>query len=410
MGNTQARRAWLNRYRQAIKRENALCARIEQAEAPPVEWREQLALQVVQGLDIRREIERAIEALPDAMQVCVLRYRYLACMTTKQTAPGTGLYCCADKPNTGCWAGRTGGAGGAGMNEPNRERSEKNTAAAGQQEANAALAALAATGNTFALGQLWEINKGLLRSLFWRWYPSHKALADAHGLTADDFEQEGYFAVQYAAEHYDPGKGFAFSTWLAYAMQRQIDRALTGGHRRNVTDADGKQHTVSADPLNHCTSLDVPLDDEDGGAATLGDLQPAPAAAGELLDVEERLYQEQLHAALEEALYKLTEREQAVIRGNFYAGKSVRQISEEQGLTIGQANTAKANAFRKLRRNPRLMRWREESIRTHAWRGTGFTAWAHGGSVEERTVEYLESRGAYIGEENPAGEVMPNQE
>ena len=76
------------------------------------------------------------------------------------------------------------------MNETNRERSERTPAerSAGQQEANAALAALAATGNTFALGQLWEINKGLLRSLFWRWYPSHKALADAHGLTADDFE------------------------------------------------------------------------------------------------------------------------------------------------------------------------------------------------------------------------------
>lgn len=296
------------------------------------------------------------------------------------------------------------------MNETNREQTERTPAerSAGQQEANAALAALAATGNTFALGQLWEINKGLLRSMFWRWYPSHKAMADAHGLTADDFEQEGYFAVQYAAEHYDPGKGFAFSTWLSYAMQRQIDRALTGGHRRNVTDADGKQHTVSADPLNHCASLDVPLDDEDGGAATLGDLQPDPAAAGELLDVEERLYQEQLHAALKEALYKLTEREQAVIRGNFYAGKSVRQISEEQGLTIGQANTAKANAFRKLRRNPRLMRWHDQVLTSHAWHGTSFTAWAHGGSVEERAVEYLESRLERM--DSPAGEVMPNQE
>lgn len=295
------------------------------------------------------------------------------------------------------------------MSETNREQTERTPAerSAGQQEANAALAALAATGNTFALGQLWEINKGLLRSLFWRWYPSHKAMADAHGLTADDFEQEGFFAVQYAAEHYDPGKGFAFSTWLAYAMQRQIDLALTGGHRRTVTDADGKQHTVSADPLNHCASLDVPLDDEDGGAATLGDLHPDPAAAGELLDVEERLYQEQLHAALEEALYKLTEREQAVIRGNFYAGKSVRQISEEQGLTIGQANTAKANAFRKLRRNPRLLRWHDQVLTSHAWHGTSFTAWAHGGSVEERAVEYLESRLERM--DSPAGEVMPNQ-
>lgn len=293
------------------------------------------------------------------------------------------------------------------MNEMNRERSEKNTTPAGQQEANAALAALAATGNAFALGQLWEINKGLLRSMFWKWYPSHREQADAHGLTVDDFEQEGYFAVQYAAEHYDPGKGFAFSTWLTYAMKRQINQALTGGHRRNVIDADGKLRTVSADPLNRCTSLDTPLDDTDDGAVTLGDLQPDPAAAQAMQAAEDAIYRKQLHNALEEALNKLTEREQAVIRGSFYDGKSVRQISEEQGLTVVQAKTAKASAFSKLRRNPRLLRWHDEVIQTHAWRGTGFTAWAAGGSVEERTVEFVES---YLERmDSPAGEVMPNQ-
>lgn len=282
----------------------------------------------------------------------------------------------------------------------NRERSQKKPAEqpAGQQAVNAALAALAKTGDAFALGQLWHINRGLLRTLFWRWYPAHKALADAHGMAADDFEQEGYFAVQYAAQTYQPEAG-SFSNWLGQAMQRQINQALTGGHRRSVTDADGKQHTVSANPLNHCASLDTPLDDEDSGASTLGELQPDPAAASAMQAAEDAIFQEQLHAALEEALHKLTEREQAVIRGKYYAGKTVRQISEEQGLTISQVNTAKTSAFSKLRRNPRLMRWREESIRTHAWRGTGFSAWYAGGSVEERTVEYLESKGAYIVEE-----------
>ena len=286
------------------------------------------------------------------------------------------------------------------MNETNRERSEKNTATAGQQEANAALAALAASGNAFALGQLWEINKGLLRSMFWKWYPSHREQADAHGLTVDDFEQEGYFAVQYAAQTYDPAQG-SFAGWLWQAMKRQIQQALTNGHRRNITGPDGKTITTSADPLNHCTSLDVPMDAENDGSATLGDLQADPAAAGELQDVEERIYTEELHAALEEALSKLTEREERVIRGQYYQDKSVRQICEETGLTRGQAANARNAAFAKLRRSPRLLRWHDEVIQTHAWRGTGFTAWAAGGSVEERTVEYLESRGAYIGEESP---------
>ena len=293
------------------------------------------------------------------------------------------------------------------MNETNRERSEKNTAAAGQQEANAALAALAASGNAFALGQLWEINKGLLRSMFWKWYPSHREQADAHGLTADDFEQEGYFAVQYAARTYDPAQG-SFAGWLWQAMQRQIQQALTNGHRRNITGPDGKTITTSADPLNHCASLDVPMDPEDDGTATLGDLQADPAAAGEMQDVEERIYTEELHAALEEALSKLTELEERVIRGQYYQDKSVRQICEETGLTRGQAANARNAAFAKLRRNPRLLRWHDEVIQTHAWRGTGFTAWAAGGSVEERAVEYLENYLEHL--YGPVGEVMPQKQ
>lgn len=62
--------------------------------------------------------------------------------------------------------------------------------ATGQQDTNAALAALAAAGNSFALGQLWEINKGLLHRWFWQWYDRNKAVADEHGITLEDFDQE----------------------------------------------------------------------------------------------------------------------------------------------------------------------------------------------------------------------------
>lgn len=259
-----------------------------------------------------------------------------------------------------------------------------------QQDTNAALAALASTGNAFALGQLWEINKGLLRSMFWKWYPGHKSLADEHGMTADDFEQEGYFAVKYAAEHYDPSKGVAFTTWLTYGMKQQIQQALTGGHRRKVTGADGKIRMISADPLNHCTSLDTPLDEEDDGAASLGDLQPDPAASEAFQDVEERIYQEELHMALEEALLKLSEREQRIVRGLYFAGHTLKQEAAEDGTTYQMIYQLRQNALRKLRRSPTLQRWHDEVIQTHAWQGTGFWAWAYGGSVEERTVEFLE--------------------
>lgn len=263
-----------------------------------------------------------------------------------------------------------------------------------QQATNAALAALAATGNSYALGQLWELNKGLLRSMFWKWYPAHKAQADAHGLTADDFEQEGFFAVQYAAQTYDPAQG-AFTTWLTAAMQRQIQRTLTNGHARTVTGEDGRQHTTSADLLNHCTSLDVPLDDEDGGSATLGDLQEDAAAAAELDAVEDELFQEQLHSALEEALAKLTDREADVLRRRYYQQQPLREVGEAYGVTWNRAQQVEKAAMRKLCRNPKLCRFHDEVIQYHAYRGTGFGSWQHSGSVEEHLVEYLESKGSY---------------
>lgn len=272
---------------------------------------------------------------------------------------------------------------------------ETATKTSDQQATNAALAALAATGNSYALGQLWELNKGLLRSMFWKWYPAHKAQADAHGLTADDFEQEGFFAIQHAAQTYDPAQG-AFTTWLTAAMQRQIQRTLTNGHARNVTGEDGKLHTTSADPLNHCTSLDVPLDDEDGGSATLGDLQEDPAAAAELDAVEDEVFREQLHSAMEEALAKLTDREADILRRRYYQRQRFREIGAAYDVAASRAQQVEKAAMRKLRRNPKLCRFHDEVIQHHAYRGTGFGSWQHSGSVEEHLVEYLESKGAYL--------------
>ena len=272
---------------------------------------------------------------------------------------------------------------------------ETATKTSDQQATNAALAALAATGNSYALGQLWELNKGLLRSMFWKWYPAHKAQADAHGLTADDFEQEGFFAVQHAAQTYDPAQG-AFTNWLTAAMQRQIQRTLTNGHARTVTGEDGRQHTTSADLLNHCTSLDVPLDDEDGGSATLGDLKEDATAAAELDAVEDKLFQEQLHSALEEALAKLTDREADVLRRRYYQQQPLREVGEAYGVAWSRAQQVEKAAMRKLRRNPALCRFHDEVIQHHAYRGTSFGSWQYSGSVEEHLVEYLESKGAYL--------------
>ena len=261
-----------------------------------------------------------------------------------------------------------------------------------QQATNAALAALAAAGNSFALGQLWEINKGLLHRWFWQWYSKNKAVADEHGLTLEDFDQEGFFAVQAAAKAYDPEKG-SFATLLGYYVQAQINKAVCGEHSRLVTAENGKQVKLSANPLNDCTSLDVPVG-EDGSGTVLADLQEDPAAAHEFQQAEDEICNEELHAALEEALNKLTPRQADIIRRHYFGGKSFAEIAREDETTLNTARNHEVNAFIALRQNPALVRWHDDIISTKAWTGTGWNAWNRYGSVEERVTEYIEKKEA----------------
>lgn len=261
----------------------------------------------------------------------------------------------------------------------------------GQQATNEALAALAAAGNSFALGQLWEINKGLLHRLFWQWYSKNKAVADAAGLTLEDFDQESFFAVQRAAQHHDPSKG-SFTSLLPYYVLSQIRHAVCGEHCKSIETDNGKRVQVSANPLNECSSLDAPLDADDAGSSTKGETIEDPAATQAFQTAEDNLYTEELHNALEEALSHLAAKQADVVRRHYFEGQTLKEISQEDGTTLNAARNREQAAFIALSRNLKLQRWRDDVITTRAWRGTGWNAWSRYGSVQERTVEYWDEQ------------------
>lgn len=260
-----------------------------------------------------------------------------------------------------------------------------------QQATNAALAALSATGNAFALGQLWEVNKGFIRRQLWQWYEKNKPVADNAGLSFEDLVQEGYFAVDYAAKHYSAEQG-SFTTYLSYALLKQIRTATCGEHTRGVTTEDGRRVAVSANPLNECSSLDVRLDESDEGSSTKGETIEDPAATQAFQTAEDDLYTEELHNALEEALSHLAAKQADVVRRHYFEGQTLKEISQEDGTTLNAARNREQAAFIALRRNLKLQRWRDDVITTRAWRGTGWNAWNRYGSVQERTAEYLEEK------------------
>ena len=71
-----------------------------------------------------------------------------------------------------------------------------------------------------------------------------------------------------------------------------------------------------------------------------------------------------------------------------------RFIQHKLGVSRDRVRQIEWSGIQKLRGLPGLSRWRDEVISTRAWRGTGFGAWKSGGSVQERTAEYLEKREA----------------
>lgn len=261
-----------------------------------------------------------------------------------------------------------------------------------QQATNAALAALAAAGNTFALGQLWEVNKGFVRRQLWKWYAKNKPVADNAGLTFEDLTQEAYFAVDFAATHYNAEQG-SFTTYLSYALLKQIRTATCGEHARVVATEDGRRVAVSANPLNECSSLDVRLDEADEGSSTKGETIEDPAATQAFQQAEDGVYTEELHTALETAMTQhLTEREADVLRRRYYDGQTLQAIGEELGVRGERVRIIEGKAIRKMKGLSSIQHWHDDVITTRAWHGTGWNAWNRYGSVEERTAEYWDEQ------------------
>lgn len=245
---------------------------------------------------------------------------------------------------------------------------------------NEQLAALAKGGDRQAMAALWGKNKGLLHILCRRYMYRFTGRAAAAGVTWEDIQQEGYIIICETVRLYDPARGALFSSLLPYIVRNHL-QVLLGLHTIQARNA----------PLTQAASLDEPIDAEDEAGATRADLVPDPAAAAAFEDAEQALFIQQLHEDLERALAKLDPRQADALRGKYYLGYTLRQLAESMGISLERARQLQAKGMSAMRRHETLLRpYLEEICTTHAYRGTGFSAWAYGGSVEERTVERLE--------------------
>lgn len=252
---------------------------------------------------------------------------------------------------------------------------------------NEELAAQAKAGDLSALGALWEQNRGLLARMLRRLTanPGSRERMIKAGITFEDLMQESYFAVEKAAQTYDPERGAKFTTFLQYWVMNIFFDAIrlrTSLQRR--------------EPLCRADSLDRPFSEDEPDGATRGDFVPDEAAAQPFEDAEEKLWIQQLHAALDECLDTIPEKEAYAIRARYYHGQTQGQTAAALGCTGSYVGQLESHGLRKLRspyNRHRLAQYREEIISRHATHHTSFSTWEHYGSAPERAVEELERRG-----------------
>lgn len=249
---------------------------------------------------------------------------------------------------------------------------------------NEALAARAKAGDKEAAAQLWQQNRGLLGTWGRRLYAAYRERATASGVTLEDVDQIGFPAVAAAACGYDTAQGTQFTTYLAYHFRREFF-ALVGL----------RTERQQQEPLCRACSLDAPIDAEDAEGATRAELVPDAGAAAQMENAEEKIWTEQLHAALEDSLQAIDPRLASVLRQRYFSGMTHTQLAAVMGVSKQRVQSQEQAGLRAMRRRNscRLAQFRAEIV-SRAYRHTGFSAWKTGGSVPERWAEWAEGKAA----------------
>ena len=191
-------------------------------------------------------------------------------------------------------------------------------------------------GNKELYTELWEALRDLIAWYANRYYAaitsSGKTLG---GAEREDLKQAGFIAITEAVNAYDPAKG-SFKELLSYKLRNAFQETV--GIRTSKRDA-----------LDYALSLNVPVSDDEPDGPEKLDCVPDPR--DEISNVDDAVFTEQLHAALEKALDSISPREASVIRSEFWEGCKQWETAEKMGISHQMVRFLKENGFRHIRKS-----------------------------------------------------------
>ncbi len=261
---------------------------------------------------------------------------------------------------------------------------------------NEELALAIQQGRTELMEPLWEQVRGFV---YRKARAAMAGLKSGCGVELNDLLNSGYIALDSAAQTYDIEK-CSFITWLSYCLRTAFQRY--GGYPTFERNPQAESHPwenypkwVYHNPLNGSTSLYTPLKAGDPEEGALADVVPCMREDGgdDYTDVEDEVYREQLHDALECAIDTLPEAQAKALRGRYWDDLQYSELAEACGVSPEQARKDVYAGIRALK-SPVLRHELEQFLedRTDYYRGSGLQSFRNKGSSSvERVVAQRES-------------------
>lgn len=167
-------------------------------------------------------------------------------------------------------------------------------------------------GQTELYEQLWEQTRAFIRMMALRRYVH---VQDVSGIDIDDLLQSGFLALVEAVKGYDADAGGGFLKYLELHLRSEFNKACGCRSKR-----------AARDPIHRALSLDVPVDADDPDGATFGDFQPCQDDC--IAAADDKVFQEQLRAAIDRLLSRLTPKAADVLRSSVLDEEPLEQIAD----------------------------------------------------------------------------------
>lgn len=232
---------------------------------------------------------------------------------------------------------------------------------------NEQLAVFIKNGQIEYIPQLWENVYKMLYKLGNAYYLQFSERCISSGVTLDDIYQECFFVMLNMIKAYSSESEYKFLTYANFQLKK---------HMRNILHYGGN---FAENPLNVCKSLSESVTGLKDEEKTLQDTLPDEAAELAYSDVDELVYQMQLHNALDSEINAvLTDTEKRLIEQRYFQKSTYNKIGRAENITTMAVIEREKRALKKLKRHnyvtKQLDRFRDEIISTQAYKKTGLNS------------------------------------